>query len=119
MRDVSLSKNNKWVMDNKQRLKRMIKECFWDYCISPEKIQCIVTGKDFRLKKKLFRKIIQSSSDCAGDLTLLFFRDDLEQLLNEAHFPEFYGYMEKRLIVLQNILLNKKIKERHLEWKKM
>ena len=97
---------------------QIIKDCFWDYNIERKDIQEIINSSDFRLKQKLFSKIIYNSTDKARTLQTLFDKETLVRLF--ATFVATYNkkYIDKYLLVLKNILLNEDNYIESLAWKK-
>jgi hypothetical protein len=71
------------------QLERICRECFWDYSISPEEIQKIIS------------------------------EDDLRQLFLEPLPDHKSTYMHRRVAVLKYLLLHEKVPVKGLEWKKI
>ena len=96
---------------------KIIRDCYRDYNIFGNDIIEIINSDNFRLKQKLFSKIIYNSKDRLNAL-LIFSREDLEKLLNS--FSPGYNEREinRHFYVLRNIYLNEKNKVEGLEWKK-
>jgi hypothetical protein len=99
------------------QFERICRECFWDYTISPEEIQKIISEASYQEKKKLFVKILFNSTDRLADLQL-FSENDLQRLLNEPIPAAKSNYMERRIGVLKYLLLHEKNPVKGLEWKK-
>lgn len=97
---------------------QIIKDCFWDYNIEKKDIEEIIHSSNFRLKQKLFSKIIYNSTDKARTLQSLFDKETLVRLF--ATFVATYNkkYIDKYLLVLKNILLNENNYIESLAWKK-
>ncbi len=97
---------------------KIIKDCFWDYNIEKKDIEEIIHSSNFRLKQKLFSKIIYNSTDKARTLQSLFDKETLVRLF--ATFVATYNkkYIDKYLLVLKNILLNENNYIESLAWKK-
>lgn len=97
---------------------QIIKDCFWDYNIQKKDIEEIIHSSNFRLKQKLFSKIIYNSTDKARTLQSLFDKETLVRLF--ATFVATYNkkYIDKYLLVLKNILLNENNYIESLAWKK-
>jgi hypothetical protein len=100
------------------QLERICRECFWDYSISPEEIQKIISEGSYPEKKKLFFKILYNSTDRLADLKL-FSEDDLRQLFLEPLPDHKSTYMHRRVAVLKYLLLHEKVPVKGLEWKKI
>lgn len=97
---------------------RIIKECYWDYSISPEEIIKIVDGNDYRLKKKLFEKIVYNSTHKLYDLSILFDKITLRNMFDEFKPSYNLSYIERYVLVLRNLLFGENNKIGILEWKK-
>jgi len=89
----------------------IIKECYWDYNMTPEKISNIVNSDDLRLKKKLFEKILQNSTDKLKALKI-FKKTDLQILFDSCN------KRNEDVLILENIIFNKKHDIERLKWKK-
>ncbi|MFO7810394.1 MAG: hypothetical protein R6V47_03365 [Candidatus Delongbacteria bacterium] len=99
-------------------IERIIKECYWDYKITPDEIINIADGNDNRLKKKLFEKILHNSSRKFYDLEILFDKVTLKKMFDEFK-PGFNSSRSENLIpVLRNLLFGEKNIIKALEWKK-
>ncbi|HAQ62805.1 TPA: hypothetical protein DCR49_12590 [Candidatus Delongbacteria bacterium] len=97
---------------------RIIKECYWDYNINPEHIINIVNGNDYRLKKKLFEKIVYNSTHKLFDLGLLFNKKELKKMFDEFKPSYNISYVERYVLILRNLLFGENNKIGILEWKK-
>jgi hypothetical protein len=97
----------------------IIKECYWDYNITEDDILNIIESDDFRLKQKLFSKIIYNSRDRIKSLQI-FKRDELKKLFNSFSTGKVYHekYIIRHLLVLRNIFLDENNIIEGLEWKK-
>ena len=97
----------------------IIKECYWDYNITEDDILNIIESDDFRLKQKLFSKIIYNSRDRLKSLQI-FKRDELKKLFNSFSVSKVYHekYITRHLLVLRNIFLDENNIIEGLEWKK-
>jgi len=97
----------------------IIKDCYWDCNVTEKDIQDISESDNFRLKQKLFFRIMYNSTDRLKALQI-FKQEDLNKLFNS--FSPSPGYKEKFIIkhvlVLRNILLNEKNKVEGLQWKR-
>ena len=81
-------------------LRRMIKECFWDYNISENDILDILKSNDIRKKAFLFEKILLNSTRLFHDLKI-FNKSDLKLLLDEYKLPNFnrdFAFRRKNLV---------------------
>ncbi|MEA1967213.1 MAG: hypothetical protein U9N77_03210 [Thermodesulfobacteriota bacterium] len=96
--------------------KRIQKECFWDMDITALEIKGIVHGKEKRMKKIIFEKILLNSSKVFLDLKL-FKTDDLEELLNNFKIPKFNReYIRRRKNLAEVYFLDKELLIDELKW---
>ena len=64
-------------------LKKVIKDCYWDYNISTNDLNNRINGDNKREIQKIFEKIIYNSSDKARTLKELFDKKELIELFNK------------------------------------
>jgi hypothetical protein len=96
------------------RFERIKMECFWDYHISSQEIQKMLTDKDSQ--KVLFEKFLLNSSHLFEDLDL-FHRQDLKKLLENYHVPEFnQAYCQKRKNLAEVYFFDKPLLIQELQW---
>jgi|ADurb_Total_1213_FD_contig_21_1506442_length_1082_multi_7_in_0_out_0_1 hypothetical protein len=96
------------IVDIKEKI---IKECFWDYSMTPQKIDAIVHSDDKRLKQKLFTKIMHNATDKLAAV-MIFKDEDIKELLDAA------DKTNDDIKLLRNILLNETNMIERLRWKK-
>jgi len=96
------------IVDIKEKI---IKECFWDYSMTPQKIDAIVHSDDKRLKQKLFTKIMHNATDKLAAV-MIFKSEDMKELLDAA------DKTNDDIKLLRNILLNETNMIERLRWKK-
>ena len=101
-----------------EHIERILKECYWDYNISSDDIIKIVDGNDYRLKKKLFEKIMYNSSRKLFDLGILFDKVTLRNMFDEFKPTYNFLYIERSVLVLRNLLFDENNRIEALEWKK-
>ncbi len=97
-------------------LRRMIKECFWDYNISENDILDILKSNDIRKKAFLFEKILLNSTRLFHDLKI-FNKSDLKLLLDEYKLPNFnrdFAFRRKNLVEVY--FFNKPLLIEDLKW---
>jgi hypothetical protein len=86
---------------------RLIKECYWDYHMTKDDVIKIAKGDDMYMKKHLFGKIIDNSTEKSRNLLALFSKYDLYILFNEFKIPSFNPKkVEKTLAILKYIIFN-------------
>ncbi|MEA2027508.1 MAG: hypothetical protein U9N49_00835 [Campylobacterota bacterium] len=99
-------------------LEKVITECYWDYNISIDELEAIIHSGDKEAKKRVFEKIIYNSSDRLQVLKELFSLSELREFL--AKFKPTYNqkYINRKVLLIKNILLGEKNTIEALEWKK-
>ena len=109
---------NKQTENKSSQYDRIIKECFWDYHVSPDTIEKILTSNDMRAKQKIFSKIIYNASDKVVVLSHMFDQKTLKILFDNFVVTYNKEYIDKQVLLLRNILLGEKNRIESLEWKK-
>ncbi len=109
---------NKQTENKSSQYNRIIKECFWDYHVSPDTIEKILTSNDMRAKQKIFSKIIYNASDKVVVLSHMFDQKTLKILFDNFVATYNKEYIDKQVLLLRNILLGEKNCIESLEWKK-
>ncbi len=99
-------------------LKKIIKECYWDYDIDIRDLQNILASNNKREIKKLFSKILYNSKDKLLALQL-FSKQQLRELFDDFKITYNKKYITKHFLVLRSLLLDEKHKIKSLEWKKI
>lgn len=102
---------------NKDILKQIIKECFWDYNVSNEDINNILLNNDSREIKKLFSKILYNSQDKLLALSI-FTNMQLKECFSDFKITYNHKYITKHFLVLKSILLHEHTYIESLAWKK-
>jgi len=106
------------MMTRNDHIERILKECYWDYYITSDDIIKIVEGHDYRLKKKLFEKIMYNSTRKLFDLGILFDKVTLRRMFDEFKPAYNLTYIERSVLVLRNLLFEENNRIEALEWKK-
>ncbi len=97
-------------------IKRLLKDCFWEYNFDSNDIMEIVNGDDWNKKVFLFEKILLNSTKMINDLKI-FDKDDLHRLINEYKVPRFnYKFAFKRKNIAEVYFLGKKVLVNELKW---
>ncbi len=109
---------NKQTGNKSSQYDRIINECFWDYHVSPDTIEKILTSNDMRAKQKIFSKIIYNASDKVVALSHIFDQVTLNKLFDNFVVTYNKEYINKQVLLLRNILLGEKNRIESLEWKK-
>ncbi len=103
----------------KKRLETIVKECFWDYDISPEDIIKIAKSNNIYMKKFLFEKILENSTNLIRDLKIVLNKNDIERLLKIYKTTNLrYNLTNKRKKIAEYFFLNKKSYIEELEWQR-
>lgn len=96
--------------------RRIIKECFGDMKITPEDIEEIMLGSDFRMKFFLFEKILSNSSKLLVDLSA-FRREELQIMLERYTPPKHnHEYLMKRKNIAEVYFFDKPLTIEELQW---
>lgn len=98
---------------------KLIRESFWDYNITEEDILEIAQSNDFREKKHLFEKVLFFSTDRVRNIKSIFKKDDLEELFDSVSINQFNSFAERNILIAKYFLLDKNIRVKGLEWKKI
>jgi len=97
-------------------LKRIKRDCFWDYNFTEEKIEDLAKSKNFREKQFLFEKILLNSTKLFEDLEI-FNREDLKKLLESYKVPSFNkDHAFRRKNVVEVYFFNKPLLVDELRW---
>lgn len=97
-------------------IRRILKECFWDYDLSEEEIIGIVESDNSKLKMFLFQKIIANSTNMLKALRI-FSKDDLKKLLESYKIPQFnHNFIKRRKDIAEFIFFGKEVSIKELRW---
>ena len=97
-------------------LKRMKKECFWDYDFSDKEILDLAKSDNRHEKSFLFQKILLNSTKLFKDLKI-FDKEDIVWLIEDYQVPSFnYEYAFKRKNLAEVYFLNKPLLIDELKW---
>ena len=108
-------------MTNQQELihqyaEEILKECFWEYEISVDKILSILEGDDVAEKQFLFNKIFTNSTNVLKMLEI-FPLKDIKQFLNDFKITGYNrDYYARKRDIVRNVLLNEPVSVKGLEW---
>lgn len=95
---------------------QIIKDCFWEYDMTPEAIGELADSDDFRKKMFLYQKIMENSTHLLRDLEI-FSQEDLRKLQGEYQIPPFKReFLEKRKKIVDFIFFRKEIDIPELRW---
>jgi len=98
-------------------LERVIQECYWDYNISIEELEAIIHSSDREAKKRVFEKILYNYSDRLKTVKELFTLNEIKEFLTQFKPSYNQKYINRRVLLLKNILMGEKNRIEALEWK--
>ncbi len=104
-------------MVNKEVFEHIIKECYWDYNITPNELATIVKSGDIRSKSKIFNKIVENSTDRVLALQI-FDKCELRELFDKCNNSFTRDRVHRNVLALRNIFLGENNQIKGLEWKK-
>ncbi|MCL0107443.1 hypothetical protein M1N70_00350 [Peptococcaceae bacterium] len=97
-------------------LKRIKRDCFWDYNFTEEEIEKLAKSNNFREKQFLFEKILLNSTRLFEDLKI-FDRKDLKRLIESYKVPPFnYEYAFRRKNLVEVYFFDKPLLIGELKW---
>ncbi len=100
----------------KQRIKNIIKDCFWEYAFSEEDILSLAKSKNKQEQMFLFSKILENSQELIKSMKI-FDKKDLERLIKSYTVPTFkYEYMARRFNIVEYYFLDKPLTINELKW---
>jgi len=101
-------------INKKQVIKKILKDCFWDYALKNKDIEQIISSNDEHKKRWLFLRILKKSTDKLQAL-LIFDKANLKKLFESLDNEEFPAV---DTLILRNILFGENNKINRLAWKK-
>ncbi len=104
-------------MNTESIIDEIIKDCYWDYNISSDDIKSIIESHNFRMKKKLFSRIMYNSRDRLKSLSI-FDKEELKELFDSFSASYNKRYINRQIKILRNILFGENNYISGLEWKK-
>lgn len=103
-------------MSDEKIIEQIIKDCFWDMDFSVNEVSNIIYGNDFRAKNFLFDKVLLNSTKLFARLKI-FYREDLEKLIEGYKLPVFNKNIAKRrLNLVEAYFLDKPLTIEELSW---
>ena len=100
----------------KEQIKNILKDCFWEYNFSEEDILSFARSKDKQEQIFLFSKILENAKELIKSMKI-FGKKDLERLIESYTVPTFkYEYMARRLNILEYYFLDKPLTIKELKW---
>ena len=100
----------------KQQLKTIRKECFWEYNFSEEAINNLAKSQNIQEKMFLFTKILENAKELLKSMKI-FDKSNLESLIESYIVPSFKReYMARRLNILEYYFLDKPLTINELKW---
>jgi len=100
----------------KQQIKNILKDCFWEYNFSEADIISLAKSKDRQEQMFLFSKILENSQELIKSMKI-FDKSDLKSLIESYCVPTFkYEYMARRLNIVEYYFLDKTLTINELKW---
>ena len=100
----------------KEQIKNILKDCFWEYNFSEEDILSLAKSKDKQEQMFLFSKILENSQELIKSMKI-FDKKDLERLIKSYTLPTFkQEYMARRLNIIEYYFLDKPLTINELKW---
>ena len=100
----------------KQQVKNIIKNCFWEYNFSEADIISLAKSKDRQEQMFLFSKILENSQELIKSMKI-FDKSDLKSLIESYRVPTFkHEYMARRFNIVEYYFLNKLLTINELKW---
>ena len=100
----------------KQQIKNILKDCFWEYNFNEEDIISLAKSKDKQEQMFLFSKILENSKELIKSMKI-FDKSNLKSLIESYRVPTFkYEYMARRLNIVEYYFLNKPLTINELKW---
>ncbi len=97
-------------------LKRIKRDCFWDYNFTEEEIEKLAKSNNFREKQFLFEKILLNSTRLFEDLKI-FDKKDLKRLIESYKVPSFnYEHAFRRKNLVEVYFFDKPLLIGELKW---
>jgi hypothetical protein len=100
----------------KQQLKNILKDCFWEYNFKEEDILSLAKSQDRQEQIFLFSKILENAKELLKSMKI-FNESDLKSLIESYKIPTFkHEYMARRLNIVEYYFLNKPLTVNELKW---
>ena len=100
----------------KQQIKNILKDCFWEYNFNEQDIISLAKSKDKQEQMFLFSKILENSKELLKSMKI-FNKNDLERLIESYRVPTFkYEYMARRFNIVEYYFLDKPLIINELKW---
>jgi len=77
-----------------QTIKKLIKDCFWDYSFTVPEIKMLANNSDIKQKQFLFEKILLNSTEIFRAFEI-FEKKDLKTLIKNYKIPTFKAPNER------------------------
>jgi len=100
----------------KQQLKNILKECFWEYNFNEEDIISLAKSQDKQEQMFLFSKILENAKELIKSMKI-FDESELKSLIESYTLPSFkHEYMARRLNIVEYYFLDKPLTINELKW---
>lgn len=105
-------------MNLNKTIKKLIKDCFWDYSFNENDIKKLAKSSDIKEKQFLFEKVLLNSTDLFRTLQI-FKKNDLIELIKNYKIPSFnYDFVFMRKNIVEAYYLDKPLLVDELKWTK-
>ena len=100
----------------KEQIKNILKECFWEYNFNENDIMSLAKSQDRQEQMFLFTKILENAKELLKSMKI-FDKNDLKRLIVSYTLPTFkHDYMLRRLNILEYYFLDKPLTINELKW---
>ena len=100
----------------KQQLKNILKECFWEYNFNENDIISLAKSQNRQEQMFLFTKILENAKELLKSMKI-FDESDLKRLIESYTLPSFkHDYMARRLNIVEYFFLDKPLTINELKW---
>jgi len=100
----------------KEQIKNILKECFWEYNFNENDIISLAKSQNRQEQMFLFTKILENAKELLKSMKI-FDESDLKRLIESYTLPSFkYDYMARRLNIVEYYFLDKPLTINELKW---
>jgi len=100
----------------KQQIKNILKDCFWEYNFNENDIISLAKSQNKQEQMFLFTKILENAKELLKSMKI-FDKSDLKRLIESYTLPSFkHDYMARRLNIVEYYFLDKPLTINELKW---
>jgi len=100
----------------KQQIKNILKDCFWEYNFNENDIISLAKSQNRQEQMFLFTKILENAKELLKSMKI-FDESDLKRLIESYTLPSFkHDYMARRLNIVEYYFLDKPLTINELKW---